>query len=114
MRCFLAALIYGALTFTAVAETGIASVYGTPQDRYAYKRTASGETMNPHELTAAHKTLPFGTRVLVTNLDNRRTVTVRINDRGPFVAGRIIDLTPRGARELGFDGLAHVVLWRVP
>jgi rare lipoprotein A len=59
-------------------------------------------------LTAAHRTLPFGTRVRVTNRQTGRSIVVRINDRGPFVRGRIIDLTPAGAHALGFSGLAHV------
>jgi rare lipoprotein A len=59
-------------------------------------------------LTAAHRSLPFGTRVRVTNRSNGRSVVVRINDRGPFVHGRIIDLTPAGARAIGMDGLAKV------
>lgn len=64
-------------------------------------RTASGETANPNGLTAAHRTLPFGTRVTVTNLRNGRSVTVRINDRGPFGGGRIIDVTRAAAQQLG-------------
>jgi rare lipoprotein A len=64
-------------------------------------------------LTAAHRTLPFGTKVKVTNRRNGRTVTVRINDRGPFIRGRIIDLTPAGARALGFSGLAPVTVARM-
>jgi rare lipoprotein A len=85
------------------AETGVASYYND-------RRTANGERMSSRALTAAHKTLPFGTRVRVTNLSNRRSVTVRINDRGPFTKGRIIDLTKRGADALGFrkQGLAKV------
>lgn len=63
--------------------------------------TANGEAFNPDGLTAAHKTLPFGTRVEVTNLANNRTVTVRINDRGPFVRGRGIDLSRGAARQIG-------------
>lgn len=65
-------------------------------------RTASGETANPKGLTAAHRTLPFGTLVKVTNLANGKSVTVRINDRGPFAKGRVIDVTWAAARELGF------------
>jgi rare lipoprotein A len=84
---------------------GIASVYG-----YTGSRTASGERTRPSGLTAAHRTLPFGTRVRVTNKRNGRSVVVRINDRGPFVRGRVIDLTPAGAHALGFSGLAPVVL----
>lgn len=89
----------------ARAESGIASVYA-----YAGEKTASGETANPAGLTAAHRTLPFGTRVRVVNKRNGKSVTVRINDRGPFVRGRVIDLTPAGARALGFSGLAPVSL----
>lgn len=73
-------------------------------------RTANGERYNPMGLTAAHRTLPFGTRVRVTNLRNRRQVVVRINDRGPFVAGRIIDLSQGAARRIGLTamGVARV------
>jgi rare lipoprotein A len=83
--------------------SGIASVYSD-------RRTASGEAMNPGALTAAHRTLPFGTEVTVINRDNGRSVVVRINDRGPFVRGRVIDLSPAAARALGVDGLAPVSL----
>jgi rare lipoprotein A len=83
--------------------SGIASVY---LDR----QTASGEAMDPGAMTAAHRTLPFGTEVTVINHDNGRAVVVRINDRGPFVRGRVIDLSPAAARALGVDGLAAVSL----
>ncbi len=89
------------LPMTASAQDGIASVYSG-------ERTANGEYANASGLTAAHRTLPFGTHVRVTNHQTGRSVVVRINDRGPFVHGRIIDLTPAGARALGMDGLAHV------
>jgi rare lipoprotein A len=89
----------------ACAESGIASIYG-----YRGGKTASGERAEPSRLTAAHKTLPFGTRVRVTNRKNGKSVVVRINDRGPFIRGRVIDLTPAGARALGFAGLAPVTL----
>ena len=72
--------------------------------------TASGERFSPEKLTAAHRTLPFGTMVRVTNLRNGRTVVVRINDRGPFDRGRMIDITPAAAQELHFSGLAPVTL----
>ena len=78
---------------SAMAETGIASVYA-----YSGGKTASGERANPGGLTAAHRTLKFGTQVRVTNRRNRRNVVVRINDRGPFVRGRVIDITPAAAR----------------
>lgn len=80
----------------AQAETGIASVYA-----YDAQKTASGERANPNALTAAHRTLPFGTMVTVTNKKNGRSVRVRINDRGPFTKGRIIDLTPAAAQKIG-------------
>jgi rare lipoprotein A len=104
------AAICGAVFFVvfscaANAQSGIASVYA-----YAGELTANGERARPGELTAAHRTLPFGARVLVTNKSNGRSVVVRINDRGPFVRGRVIDLTPAGARALGFNGLAPVTL----
>src|SRR5258708_17579174 len=89
------------LPMAASAQEGIASVYSG-------ERTANGEYAHASGLTAAHRTLPFGTRVRVTNHQTGRSVVVRINDRGPFVTGRIIDLTPAGARALGMDGLAHV------
>ena len=73
-------------------------------------KTANGETFSPSKLTAAHRTLPFGTMVRVTNQRNGRTVMVRINDRGPFTKGRIIDVTPAAAAELKFSGLTPVTL----
>ncbi|MBP2314509.1 septal ring lytic transglycosylase RlpA family protein [Azospirillum soli] len=82
-------------------ETGIASWYGP--DFHA-KPTANGEIYDQNELTAAHKTLPMPSLVRVTNLDNGRSVVVRVNDRGPFAAGRIIDMSRRGAQLLGFEG----------
>jgi rare lipoprotein A len=87
------------------AGSGIASVYG-----YLSGRTANGERSQPNGFTAAHRTLPFGTKVLVTNVRNGRSVIVRINDRGPFVRGRVIDVTPAAARVLGFSGLTPVRL----
>src|SRR5512144_2749051 len=69
-----------------------------------HSRTASGEMMNPSEMTAAHRSLPFGTKVLVENLTNGRSVVVRINDRGPFVGGRIIDVSKAAASVLGMLG----------
>jgi rare lipoprotein A len=99
------AVFFVVFSCAANAQSGIASVYA-----YAGERTASGERAQPSGLTAAHRTLPFGTRVLVTNKSNGRSVVVRINDRGPFVRGRVIDLTPAAARALGFNGLASVTL----
>jgi rare lipoprotein A len=79
-------------------ETGLAAVYG---DRLNGHKTASGARYDRNRLTAAHKTLPFGTKVKVTNNKNHKSVTVTINDRGPTQAGRILDLSPRAARALG-------------
>jgi rare lipoprotein A len=84
--------------------SGIASVYSEGS------ATASGERLNPGAMTAAHRTLPFGTQVTVVNQSNGRSVVVRINDRGPFVRGRVIDLTPAAARAIGVNGLAPVSL----
>src|SRR5512141_2796616 len=103
------AAIVLACSSAAMAESGIASVYA-----YSGEKTANGERANPGGLTAVHRTLPFGTRVRVTNQRNGRSVIVRINDRGPFVRGRVIDLTPAGARALGFSGLAQVRLEIAP
>jgi peptidoglycan lytic transglycosylase len=110
MSVRLAAAVCGVVMLVAFsplakAQSGIASVYA-----YSGTKTADGERASPHGLTAAHRTLPFGTKVRVVNLRNGRSVVVRINDRGPFVRGRIIDLTPAGARAIGMDGLAPVRL----
>ena len=78
-------------------QTGTASYYGS---RHHGKRTASGEPFNQHGLTAAHRSLPFGTRVRVINLNNERSVVLRINDRGPFVRGRVIDVSRAAAVRL--------------
>lgn len=91
----------------AYAETCIASQYGIG-DGYHGKRTASGEIFNTYALTAAHRTRPFGSIVHVTNLGNGRTVSVRVNDRGPFVKGRCIDLSRAAANQIGMGGTARV------
>jgi len=79
-------------------ETGKASYYAL---KFQFRRTASGETFNNLAMTAAHKTLPFGTKVLVTNVKNGKSVTVTINDRGPYIKGRIIDLTRATFSKIG-------------
>ena len=90
-------------------DMGVASFYGR---RFQGRTTASGERYDADQLTAAHPTLPFGTRVKVTNLDNRRSVVVRVNDRGPFKEGRIIDVSKKAADQLDFvaAGLCRVKL----
>ena len=103
--CVAAGLLCCAVVGAARSESGIASVYA-----YDGEKTASGERGNPRALTAAHRTLPFGSTVKVTNKSNGRVVFVRINDRGPFKRGRIIDLTPAAAHQLGIDGLASVTV----
>ena len=99
--CFSLVFI-GALS-AASAQSGIASVYSGG-------KTANGEIARTSSMTAAHRTLPFGTMVRITNRHSGRSVVVRINDRGPFVRGRIIDVTPAAARALGFSGLAPVTV----
>lgn len=88
-------------------ETGHASWYGA---KFEGKKTASGAAFDPAEMTAAHRNLPLGSRVRVTNLENEKSVHVEVNDRGPFIAGRIIDLSRAAARALGMieDGLTRV------
>jgi rare lipoprotein A len=92
----------------ANAEDGIASHYS----RSSGSKVACGGELNESALTAAHRTLPCGTRVRVKNKKNGLSVTVTINDRGPFIKSRIIDLTPAGARALSFTGLTHVSVAR--
>ena len=100
-------ILIAAISFSsshaAASQTGIASVYSDEQ-------TANGEYAHASALTAAHRTLPFGTMVKVTNNQTDRSVVVRINDRGPYIRGRVIDLTPAGAQAIGSSGLAPVSL----
>jgi len=93
----------------AQTQTGKASFYA---DRFEGQLTASGEKYKKSKLTAAHKTLPFGTKVRITNLANEKSVLVVINDRGPYVEGRIVDLSREAAEQLGFiaQGIADVKL----
>jgi rare lipoprotein A len=102
---FASSLLVSTIAFPVAgsAQSGIASVYSGG-------RTANGERAVASGMTAAHRTLPFGTLVRVTNHKTGRAVVVRINDRGPFVRGRVIDVTPAAARALGFSGLTHVTL----
>lgn len=92
-------------------DRGMASWYG---EKFHGRRTASGETFNTNELTAAHKTLPFGTRVRVRHATTGKEVTVRINDRGPFTKGRVIDLSRAAAAAIGLlqSGVAPVLVFR--
>ena len=98
--CFFASCI-------SVKEKGRASYYA---DKFNGRKTASGATFRQRKKTAAHRTLPFGTKLKVTNLDNGKTVHVKVNDRGPFVEGRMIDLSKKAAKKLGMlqQGIANV------
>lgn len=90
---------------TALAQSGIASYYGPG---FHGRKTASGQTFNTYALTAAHKSFPFGTKLRVTNKANGKSVVVTINDRGPYVRGRIIDLSIAAKNALGMGGIAKV------
>ena len=111
MKRILSVIFVGVLTFgsfvtgsEAKTTTGWASFYKSG------KRTANGEHFNPNGMTAAHRNLPFGTKVLVTNLNNGKSVMVRINDRGPFIRGRVMDLSLGAARIVGLNrsGVAKI------
>lgn len=109
MRCqyLLLSLFFLSSCSETLTQNGKASYYAK---KFNGKKTASGEKFRSSKRTAAHKTLPFGTKVKVTNLKNGRSVKVKINDRGPFVAGRIIDLSKKAARKIGMleEGVASV------
>lgn len=90
-----------------VIQSGRASWYGPG---FHGRRTASGETFNTNELTAAHRTLPFGTKVRVVNKRTGKSVVVRINDRGPYAHGRVIDLSRASAQAIGISGVAPVTV----
>jgi rare lipoprotein A len=105
--------VYRSMSNPAIAQSGQAtektteSITGTASyyaDKFHGRKTANGEIFNMHDLTAAHKTLPFGTIVRVTNLGNNKSVKLRINDRGPFVKDRIIDVSLAAAKELDMLG----------
>lgn len=103
----------GSITEGCLVDEGIASWYG---EDYNGSLTANGETYDMESLTAAHKTLPFDSMVRVKNLDNGKTVTVRINNRGPFVEGRVIDLSRKAFEEIDMliAGLAPVEVYLLP
>ncbi|MBB6466053.1 septal ring lytic transglycosylase RlpA family protein [Aminobacter carboxidus] len=100
----LAAGMMIALTGTASAQCGKASWYALTS------KTASGERMNPSAMTAAHRSLPFGTKIRVTNQKNGKSVVVRINDRGPFIKGRVLDLSKGAAQQIGFIRSGHTAV----
>jgi rare lipoprotein A len=100
----------GSEPLTGWAQQGVASWYGPG---FQGKRTANGERFDTNQLTAAHKSLPFGSRVRVTSLINGKQVIVRINDRGPFIPGRIIDLSRAAAQAIGLSGVKQVKIERL-
>lgn len=104
-----------AIAFLLPLNTANAAQVGNASWYALTSITASGERMNPSALTAAHRTLPFGTKVRVKNLKNGRSVVVRINDRGPFIGGRIIDVSKAAAAKLGMvgSGVAKVSVTRL-
>ncbi len=89
------------LPASAFSQTGLGSYYGPELHG---RRTASGERFNQHGMTAAHRTAPFGSRLKVTHLGNGRSIVVRVNDRGPFIRGRIVDISSGAARQIGLHG----------
>ncbi|WP_145638506.1 septal ring lytic transglycosylase RlpA family protein [Neorhizobium alkalisoli] len=105
-----AAAVIAAFAFNGVAEANAAPGCGHASWYSAGSRTASGERMNASLLTAAHRSLPFGTKVLVTNKRNGKSVIVRINDRGPFIRGRVLDVSKAAAQDIGMvsSGTAQV------
>jgi rare lipoprotein A len=101
-----------ASSYSSTGSVGVASYYGS---EFHGRRKANGEIFDMNEMTAAHPTLPFGTRVRVTNLSNGRTVIVRISDRGPFTRGRMVDVSFAAAKALDFvsDGITRVKMERL-
>jgi rare lipoprotein A len=93
--------LLSASSASAFQQNGMASYYGPELHG---RRTASGERFNQHGMTAAHRTVAFGSRLKVTNLSNGRSVVVRVNDRGPFIRGRIVDVSAGAARQIGMHG----------
>jgi rare lipoprotein A len=107
MKKFVAAAVAAFMVFSVSAEAG---VVGMASYYKSGKRTANGERFNPQGLTAAHRKLKFGTRVRVTNVRTGKSVVVRINDRGPFIRGRVIDLSLGAAKVIGLhrSGVAKI------
>lgn len=104
---FLFSCFCPAFSQTAYKKIGMASFY---HNKFEGRRTSSGEIFSQKKLTCAHRTFPYGTRLKVTNLDNNKTVTVRVNDRGPYAKNRMIDLTTAAAQKLGFVHDGEVVV----
>jgi len=114
MRDFLATIMLCTFSATAHAQDCIASVYAIGDSSQPGTATASGISLNDNDLTAAHKELPFGSKVRVTNTSNGKSVVLMITDRGPYVKGRCIDVTKAAALALGFSDLAAVSVEPAP
>ena len=108
MRLLIATLLLCLLAIPSRAEDCIASVYATGDPSQPGTKTASGIALDDSKMTAAHKSLPFNSKVKVTNRKNGNSVTITITDRGPYVKGRCIDVTKAAAEALGFSSLAPV------
>ena len=108
MRRLIAALVFCLFNIPVEAENCVASVYTVGDSSQRGTKTTSGIPLNDNVMTAAHKSLPFGSKVKVTNKKNGHAVTVTVTDRGPYVKGRCIDLSEASASALGFAGLAPV------
>ena len=109
----LASLVTASSTFVTFSDAQAAGC-GRASWYALTSRTASGERMNPNLMTAAHRSLRFGTKVKVTNANNGKSVVVRINDRGPFIKGRVLDLSKGAAGRLGFIGAGHTKVCFTP
>ncbi|MCK4755525.1 septal ring lytic transglycosylase RlpA family protein [candidate division WOR-3 bacterium] len=109
---FISCCCLGGTASSSYVQSGKASYYG---DKFHGKKTASGEVFNKWDYTCAHKKLPFGTKLKVTNLKNKKSVIVKVNDRGPFVKGRIIDLSYAAAKKIDMikDGVIKVKIEKV-
>lgn len=112
MRSFVGVLLLCLVSVPVSAEDCIASIYWVGEPSQPGTETASGIPLDDNALTAAHKSLPLGSRVKVTNKRNGNSVTMTITDRGPYVGGRCVDVTKAAARALGFDGLTPVQVAR--
>lgn len=108
--CLLLGIMFYVMITIAHAECGGVSYYTTHET--GGHKTASGQRLNNSEFTAAHRSYPFGTRLTVQNQKNGKTISVTVNDRGPYSHGRILDVTIAGARALGIDGIGKVCIWK--
>lgn len=113
MPITLAAVGLSAIALASLAAGPAAAQCGKASWYALHSKTASGERMQPYALTAAHRTLPFGTRIRVSNQRTGKSVVVRINDRGPFIRGRFLDLSKGAARSIGMGGVGSVCVAKI-